>query len=148
VANVVTAGDLAHWLAVAVAAANRFRFLMLGQLRPAAHLDAARLGHKVAHDYVIGVSIWVRARTGEGRGYRTGPGQRAGHQGPAGAYEAAREGCRRRQGLSDGQGRPRRGRLFYFAPKFCTKKLNRFNGLILLLSDVESVEPPRGFGRD
>jgi hypothetical protein len=44
VADVVAAGDLAHRLAVMVAAADRFALLVFGQFRFAAELDAARLG--------------------------------------------------------------------------------------------------------
>jgi hypothetical protein len=42
-ADVVAAGDLAHWLAVAVAAADRLALLVLGQFRFAAELDTVRL---------------------------------------------------------------------------------------------------------
>src|SRR5438067_3623461 len=44
VTDVVGARDLAHWLAVAVAAANRLALLVLGQFRFAAELDASRFG--------------------------------------------------------------------------------------------------------
>jgi hypothetical protein len=42
VRDIIATGDLAHRLAQLVTAANRLPLLMLGQLRPAAHLDAAR----------------------------------------------------------------------------------------------------------
>ncbi len=42
VADVVTAGDLAQWLAVEVASADRLALLVFGQFRFAAELDAAR----------------------------------------------------------------------------------------------------------
>ena len=44
VADVVGAGDLAHGLAVAVAAANRFSLLVFGQFRLSTEPDTARLG--------------------------------------------------------------------------------------------------------
>jgi hypothetical protein len=44
VADVVAAGNLAHRLAVTVAAANRLALLVFGQFRFAAELDASRLG--------------------------------------------------------------------------------------------------------
>jgi len=44
VADVVAAGDLAHWLAVATAAADRLALLVFRQFRFAAQLDAACLG--------------------------------------------------------------------------------------------------------
>jgi hypothetical protein len=42
--DVVAAGDLAHWLAVGVAAAERLALLVFGQFRLAPELDAARFG--------------------------------------------------------------------------------------------------------
>jgi hypothetical protein len=44
VADVEAARDLAHWLTVAVAAANRLALLVFGQFWFAAKLDAAFLG--------------------------------------------------------------------------------------------------------
>jgi hypothetical protein len=44
VADIVTAGNLAHRLAIAAAPAHRLALLMLGQFRFAAELYAARLG--------------------------------------------------------------------------------------------------------
>jgi hypothetical protein len=44
VRDVVAAGNLAHWLAVVVAATDRLPLLVFGQFRFAAELDAAFLG--------------------------------------------------------------------------------------------------------
>jgi hypothetical protein len=43
-ADVVAAGDLADWLAVTVAAADRLVLLVLGQFGFATELDASRFG--------------------------------------------------------------------------------------------------------
>ena len=42
--DVVASGNFSHWLAVAVAAADRLALLVFGHFRFAAKLDAARFG--------------------------------------------------------------------------------------------------------
>src|SRR5258708_23675927 len=44
VRDIIAAGDLTHWLAVAVAAANRLALLVFGQFRFATKLNPASLG--------------------------------------------------------------------------------------------------------